>query len=192
MGLTFGGAAAAAAFAEAKAWLGYRIAGGSGAIRRAVITVQYLMAWLGALLTLLSANLDGGTLPFLACLVGGSLSLAAASTLTRPPARDTWCQGTAVRPTAANSAAHSQSAAISQQLLPRIDHALKNARAPLASAGARAVSGSGSASRQRESARRTSRHVPGSSTAATAALIASPARNGVRPSAIDLASPTCR
>ncbi|MHB1432420.1 MAG: hypothetical protein ACYCVZ_09940 [Streptosporangiaceae bacterium] len=38
-------------------------------------------------MTFLSANLDGGTLPFLACPVGGRLSLAAAMTLTRPPAR---------------------------------------------------------------------------------------------------------
>lgn len=45
------------------------------------------MACLGGVLCFLTANLDGGLIPFCAGFFGGSMSLVAAIGLTRPPAR---------------------------------------------------------------------------------------------------------
>jgi hypothetical protein len=45
------------------------------------------MAGFGAVLCLLTANLDGGFIPFCAGFGGGILSLVAAIWLTKPPAR---------------------------------------------------------------------------------------------------------
>jgi MFS family permease len=86
-GLAFGASGVAAALAGAKGWLARRISRRQVRTRRAVIVVEWLMAGFGGVLCLLTANLDGGLLPFCAGLGGGGLSLAAAIWLNGPPAR---------------------------------------------------------------------------------------------------------
>jgi hypothetical protein len=78
---------AAGVLAAAKAWLGRRISRRSSGTRQAVIVVECLMACVGVGLCFLTANLDGGLLPFCAGFFGGNMSLVAAIGLTRPPAR---------------------------------------------------------------------------------------------------------
>lgn len=85
--LAFGASGVAAALAGAKAWLGSRISHRSVRTRQTVIVVECLMAGFGAVLCLLTANLDGGFIPFCAGFGGGIMSLVAAIWLTRPPAR---------------------------------------------------------------------------------------------------------
>ncbi len=78
---------AAGSLAVAKAWLGHRITRGSDRTRQGVVVVESAMACLGAFLALPAAIPPGGGIAALACLVGGGLSLRAATWLTRPPAR---------------------------------------------------------------------------------------------------------
>jgi hypothetical protein len=84
--LAFGAAGVALALAGAKAWLGRRISCRSAGTRQAVIVVECLMAGFGGVLCFLTANLDGGLIPFCAAFFGGIMSLVAAIGLTTPPA----------------------------------------------------------------------------------------------------------
>jgi hypothetical protein len=85
--LAFAAAGIALVLGGANAQLGERISRRSGGSRQTVIVVECLMACFGAVLCLLTANLDGGLIPFCAGFAGGILSLTAAIWLTRPPAR---------------------------------------------------------------------------------------------------------
>jgi hypothetical protein len=82
----FATASVAATLAGAKIWLGVRISHRSRKIRQTVMIAEYMMVGFAVVLCLLTFNLDGGTLPFLAGIVGGIMSFIAAIELNEPPA----------------------------------------------------------------------------------------------------------
>lgn len=83
---------AAAALTGAKIWLGVRISDRSRRVRHTVMIVEYLMVGFAVVLCLLTFNLDGGTIPFFAGIVGGTMSLIAAIVLNKPPARQYFAE----------------------------------------------------------------------------------------------------
>jgi hypothetical protein len=88
----FAAASVAAALTGAKIWLGVRITHRSRRIRQTVMIVEYLMVGFAVVLCLLTFNLDGGTIPFFAGIVGGIMSLIAAIVLNEPPARQYFAE----------------------------------------------------------------------------------------------------
>jgi hypothetical protein len=77
----------AAALTAAKTRLGIRISHRSRGTRRTVMIVEYMMASFAVVVCLLTLNMNGGDIPFLASLFGGPMSLIAAIRLNEPPAR---------------------------------------------------------------------------------------------------------
>lgn len=82
-----GVASVAAALTAAKTRLGIRISHRSRGTRRTLMIVEYLMAGFAVVVCLLTLNMNGGDIPFLASLFGGPMSLIAAIRLNEPPAR---------------------------------------------------------------------------------------------------------
>ena len=82
-----GVASVAAALTAAKTRLGIRISHRSPGTRRTVMIVEYMMAGFAVVVCLLTLNMNGGDIPFLASLFGGPMSLIAAIRLNEPPAR---------------------------------------------------------------------------------------------------------
>jgi hypothetical protein len=85
-------ASLAAGLTGAKIRLGVRISHRSRRIRQTVMIVEYMMVGFAVVLCLLTFNLDGGTIPFFAGIVGGFMSLIAAIVLNEPPARQYFAE----------------------------------------------------------------------------------------------------
>lgn len=77
----------AAAMTVAKTWLGVRILHRVRRTRRTVMIVEFLMAGFAVVMCLLTLDMNGGDIPFIAGFFGGPMSLIAALFLNKPPAR---------------------------------------------------------------------------------------------------------
>jgi hypothetical protein len=82
-----GVASVAAALTTAKTWLAVRFSHRARGTRRTVMIVECLMAGFAVVVCLLTFNLNGGDIPFIASFFGCPMSLIAAIFLNGPPAR---------------------------------------------------------------------------------------------------------